>query len=329
MQNVIVTGGAGFIGSSLCKILAKENLNTITVDNLSTGFADLIKYGDFVEGDVGDYAKMMEIFSRYKPIAVFHIAGSKSVSESITNPYKYYNNNVTNTNALLKATVDSDIKYFIFSSSAAIFGIPNKHEKFLNESAAKNPINPYGVSKLMAENILDSYKNAYDLNYIALRYFNVTGADPELELGEITSNPSNIFPLLARAASDKEKTFTIFGNDYDTPDGTCIRDYIHVWDLVNAHVASFKKLLESNNSAVVNLGNGTGFSVQQVINTFRTVTKKDFLVRLGSRRDGDPDSVMADIKFANKYLDWYPKYTNLEDHVRDSWNWHQKLLQKS
>ena len=200
-----MTGGAGFIGSNLCKILAQRNFCPITVDDLSTGFRKLVKYGEFVEADFGDRAKMLEVFSKYKPLAIFHIAGSKSVEESVRNPHKYYDNNVAKMNVLLQAVVDSQIKNFIFSSSAAIFGT----SELTSEESEKNPSNPYGFSKLMGEQLLESYDKAYGIKYSALRYFNVTGADPELELGEITKNPANIFPILAQVADGKRDEFVI------------------------------------------------------------------------------------------------------------------------
>lgn len=323
-KEVIVTGGAGFIGSNLCKILSQKGYNPIVIDNLSTGFKSLVKYGDFIEADIGDYDKMVEVFKDRKPLAVFHIAGSKSVEESVKNPHKYYYNNVSKTNSLLRAVVDSGVKHFIFSSTAAIFGIPDGGSRYIDENAPTNPINPYGFSKLMVENMLESYSKAHDFIYSSLRYFNVTGADPEAEVGEIFSKPCNIFPLLMQVIDGEREEFVVFGDDYDTEDGTCIRDYIHVWDLVNAHVQAFEKQLERNKSVKVNLGNGNGFSVNEVVKIFKEVTKSEFKVRVGKRRPGDPDLVMADSKFANNYLGWNPKYTNLEDHIQHAWSWYLK-----
>lgn len=325
MQKVIVTGGAGFIGSHLCKTLFQNNLYPITVDNLSTGFRQLVKYGDFIEADIGDYQKMIEVFMQHKPVAVFHIAGSKSVAESIKDPYKYYENNFSKTNLLLKAVVDSQIQHFIFSSTAAIFGIAEAKEKNINEDAATNPINPYGVSKLMIERLLEDYEMAYGLKYSALRYFNVSGADPQSELGEMSPHVTNIFPILLRVIEKKQDEFIIFGDDYNTKDGTCIRDYIHVVDLATAHFLAFKKQLATNKSVKINLGNGNGFSVKEVIDVFKKITNSDFKVKIGNRRAGDPDLVIASTKFAQKYLEWQPKYTNLSDHVNHAWKWHQSL----
>jgi len=325
MQNVIVTGGAGFIGSSLCKVLFQNNFYPITIDNLSTGFRQLAKYGDFVEGDIGDYKKMMEVFARYNPVVVFHIAASKAVGESVENPYKYYENNFSKTNSLLKAVVDSKIQHFIFSSTASIFGLIQGEKKYIDENFPTNPINPYGASKLMVERLLEDYEKAYQLKYSALRYFNVSGADPDAELGEMSPNVANIFPILLRVIDKKYNEFVIFGDDYNTKDGTCIRDYIHIADLANAHLLAFKKQLETNKSAKINLGNGFGFSVKDVVDVFKKITNVNFNVRIGDRRPGDPDLLIANNKFANEYLGWYPQYTSLEDHVNHAWKWHQKL----
>lgn len=319
-----MTGGAGFIGSNLCKILAQKNFYPITVDDLSTGFRELVKFGDFVEADFGDYAKMIGVFSHYKPLAIFHIAGSKSVEESVRNPHKYYENNVAKMNILLLATTNSGIEHFIFSSSAAIFGMTKNTKKPIEENDEKNPLNPYGISKLMGEQILESYSNAYGIKYSALRYFNVTGADPELELGEITKNPENIFPILAQVADKKRDQFIIFGDDYQTKDGTCIRDYIHVYDLVNAHVMALEKQLKTQKSVKINLGNGVGFSVKEVAELFRKVTGTNFKILSGKRRIGDPDLVISDNKFAKEYLSWEPYFTKLEDQVAHTWKWYQK-----
>jgi UDP-glucose 4-epimerase len=325
MQKVVVTGGAGYIGSNLCKALHQNNFYPIIVDDLSTGSRDLIKYGDFIEGNIGDYEMMMEIFAIHKPVGIFHIAGSKSVEESVKNPHKYYLNNTSNTNNLLKATVDSGIKYFVFSSTAAIFGIQKDVSQAIAEDGEKKPISPYGSSKSMIEEMLRWYENSHGLCFASLRYFNVTGADPELEMGEINVDSPNLFPVLMRVISGKMKEFTIFGQDYETKDGTCIRDYIHVWDLANAHVVAFNKMLQDQQSFVVNLGNGVGFSIRQVIEVFKEVTGNDFNVKLGDRRPGDPAQVISNIAFAKKYLQWQPKFTSLQDHVRHAWFWYEKI----
>jgi UDP-glucose 4-epimerase len=322
-KNIIVTGGAGFIGSNVSKILFQNNFNPIVIDDLSSGYKKLVKYGKFIKADFGDYKKMERVFKKYQPIAIIHIAGYKSVAESIVNPFKYYDNNVSKTNILLKAMVNCGIKNFIFSSSAAIFGIPQNTEN-IDEQHPANPTNPYGESKLMVEKMLESYKNSHNLKYSALRYFNVVGGDPDLQIGEIFINPSNIFPAIIQTIDRKRDEFVIFGDDYETKDGSCIRDYIHVWDLANAHLKALEKQLETSNSIKINLGNGIGFSVKEVIDAFKRITNVDFKVTAGKRRAGDASCVIANNKLANDYLEWKPKYTKLEDQIKHAWGWHIK-----
>jgi UDP-glucose 4-epimerase len=320
--NVIVTGGAGFIGSCLCKVLAQKNFNPVTVDNLSTGYRQLVKFGDFVEADFGDYEKMVEVFKKFKPLAIFHIAGSKSVEESMRDPHKYFLNNVSKTNELLKATVDCGIENFIFSSTAVIF----EESESISENSPKKPKNNYGLSKLIAEQLIESYGKAHDLKFSLLRYFNVTGADPDLEVGEITTKPANIFPILCKIASEKISDFTIFGEDYETHDGTCIRDYIHVHDIAKAHLLALEKMIQNKSSFSANLGNGRGFSVKEVSSMFRKVSGSNFKIIIGEKRSGDPTNLVANIDFAQKYLGWKPKFSNLEDQINHSWSWHQKTF---
>ena len=220
--------------------------------------------------------------------------------------------------------MDSQIQHFIFSSTAAIFGLIEGKEKYVDENAPTNPINPYGVSKLMVERMLADYEVAYGLKYSALRYFNVSGADEECELGEMNLDGANIFPILLKVISKKQKEFTIFGDDYNTKDGTCIRDYIHVSDLARAHLLALKKQLKTNKSSKINLGNGVGFSVKEVAEVFKKTTGVNFKIKIGQRRKGDSDLVIANNKFANEYLGWKPQYTNLADHVNHAWKWHQQ-----
>lgn len=317
-----MTGGAGFIGSCLCKVLAQRNFNPVTVDNLSTGYRQLVKFGDFVEADFGDYEKMVEVFKKFKPLAIFHIAGSKSVEESMRNPHKYFLNNVSKTNELLKATVDCGIENFIFSSTAVIF----EESGSISENSKKNPKNNYGLSKLIAEQLIESYGKSHDLKFSLLRYFNVTGADPDLEVGEMTKEPANIFPILCKIAAKKTKEFTIFGDNYDTSDGTCIRDYIHVFDIAEAHLLSLEKIIQNKKSFSANLGNGKGFSVKEVSLMFKKISQSNFEIIVGEKRSGDPASLIADSSFAQKYLGWKPKFSNLEDQINHSWRWYQKNI---
>jgi UDP-glucose 4-epimerase len=323
-MNILVTGGAGYIGSHVCKLLKEESYNPITVDSLISGSESLVRYGDLIKSDAGNYNKMTEILSKYKPTAIMHFASHKSVSESRLDPIKYYDNNVAVTISILRAMKDCGVKHLIFSSSAAIFGTPENNETTVKIDSKKNPINPYGMSKLMVENILDDCDNAYGIKFTSLRYFNACGSDPNLEIGEMSNISPNIIPAIFSAASGKTKFFTIFGDDYDTYDGTCIRDYIHVCDLADAHIKALKKQLLTNKSAKVNLGNEKGFSVKNIIEITKKITKLDFDVKVGPRRIGDPAILISDSKFAQAYLNWKPKFTNVEDAINHSWNWYKK-----
>jgi UDP-glucose-4-epimerase GalE len=318
-KNVIVTGGAGFIGSILCKALQKNGYNPIIIDNLSTGFVELAKYGELIEADFGDYNKMLEVFHQFKPLGVFHIAAFKSVPESIKNPFKYYENNVAKTNLLLKAMVDCNIKYLVFSSSAAIFGEVSG-DKMVEENHETKPINPYGKSKLMAEKIIEDF----NICSSCLRYFNVSGADPELELGEMNKNASNIFAILSKACLENLE-FNVFGDNYQTHDGSCIRDYIHVHDLAKAHILAFEKQLENNKSFKVNLGNGTGFSVKELVASFEKVSGKKIKTNIIKSREGDPACVVASNKKAKDYLNFKPEFIKIEDHISHQLNWNKKI----
>jgi len=323
-MNIIVAGGAGFIGSHTCKALKNKNYNPIVVDNLSSGSVDLVKYGDFVNCDISDYSKLKEIFVKYKPIGVINFAGFKTNSESLVKPYEYYNNNFSSVNILLKAMVDCKILHFVFSSSAAIFGIPQDPNKLIDESCKKDPVSPYGKSKLMVEEILKDYEYAYGLKSTSLRYFNACGSDPDGEIGEILGS-KNIFPQIFLAIKNK-KPFTICGTDYNTKDGSCIRDYIHVCDLADAHILALEKQISDKKSSQINLGNGSGFSVKEIIDLTKKVTKIDFEIVFGERRIGDPEKLVADSTLARNYLNWKIKYSKIEDMITHSWNWNKKFL---
>jgi len=320
-MKLLVTGGAGYIGSHVCKILKAKGYSPIILDNLSTGLKEFVKWGEFVQGDIGDTKLVKNIFLKHDIKAVLHFAASKSVPESNTNPYKYYKNNVALSNEFLKTIVDCEVKNFIFSSSASIFAT-TKNGK-VEENSKKEPANPYGMSKLMMENILDSYDKAYSLKSTCLRYFNVSGADPECEIGDIINNSPNLLNNIFKAILNKE-TFTIFGNDYNTPDGTCIRDYIHVWDLAKAHVLALEKQLEKNNSVKINLGNNNGFSVKEIVTAVKKITGIDFPVMIGPKRENDVETMIADYTFARKYLEWNPQYTDIHTQIKHAWNWCKK-----
>ncbi|MGV3278679.1 UDP-glucose 4-epimerase GalE [Rickettsiales bacterium LUAb2] len=320
-NNIVVTGGAGYIGSMACKLLKQHGYNPITVDNLSRGLKSLVKFGPFEQGDIGDIEFMDKVLKKYNPISVMHFAAIVVVSETVHNPYECYNNNVVATNNLLKAMLNNSLKNIVFSSTAAIFG--GTTEAKVTENSTTCPITPYGKSKLMVENILDDYDTAYGLKSICLRYFNVTGADPELEVGSCSTPVTAIVPtMIEKILSNQE--FTVFGNDYETKDGTCIRDYIHVFDLITAHIKAMEKLLTTNQSKKLNLGNGNGFSVKEMINSIENATNLKLKVKYGNRRIGDPVSVIADNAEIKKYLGWDPVYTSVEEQIKHSFLWYKK-----
>jgi UDP-glucose 4-epimerase len=277
-----------------------------------------------VEGDLGDPSVLDYIFSNYDIDAVMHFAAFIEVAESVRDPAKYYRNNVINTTVLLNAMVQHDIEYFIFSSTAAIFGEPDYTP--IDESHSKNPINPYGRSKLMVEQILQDYENAYGLKSTCLRYFNAAGADPDGELGERHQPETHLIPLILQAASGRRPTIRVFGNDYPTEDGTCIRDYIHIIDLCTAHALALEYMQQTGSSARYNLGNGQGFSVQQVIDNVRKITGKDINVTQDARRPGDPAVLVADSSLAQQQLGWQPKYNSIESIISTAWHWETEFL---
>jgi len=318
-MNILLVGGAGYIGSHMADFLSSENCQVIIMDNLSTGYRDAVLGGEFIEGDLSNTSMLDELFTNYKFDVVMHFASSIMVGESVTNPAKYYRNNVMNTQNLLDVMVRHGVNHFIFSSTAAIFGNPVYVP--IDEEHPKQPINPYGRSKLMVEQILKDYDSAYGLKSICLRYFNAAGADPEGRLGERHDPETHLIPLVLQAASGKRDAITVFGRDYDTEDGTCLRDYVHVNDLCQAHWLAIRKLLESEKSCSFNLGNGKGFSVQQVIDVCREVTGKEIPVIDGARRAGDPDVLVADSSLAMMELDWRPRYTDLHSIVAHAWIW--------
>lgn len=316
---VLVVGGAGYIGSHMVKMLLGRGYGVTTLDNLSTGHRDAVLGGEFVLGDLADRALLDKLFSERKIDGVMHFASFIQVGESVQNPAKYYENNVVNTLNLLDAMVAHDVKRFIFSSSAAVYGEPVQVP--IDEAHPKNPINPYGRSKWMVEQMLADYDRAYALKSVSLRYFNAAGADPEGLLGERHEPETHLIPLVLQAASGQRENVQVFGRDYDTPDGTCIRDYVHVADLCEAHRLALGRLLDGAGSAVYNLGNGNGFSVQEVIDTTARVVGKPIQVKDGARRAGDPARLVADAQTAKQALGWLPRYPELETIIRHAWQW--------
>jgi len=274
---ILVVGGAGYIGSHMVKMLGRQGHEVITFDNLSKGYRDAVVSGEFVEGDLADTQQLDNLFASIRIDGVMHFASFIEVGESVKEPAKFYQNNVSNTQNLLDAMVRHGVNHFVFSSTAAIFGEPEYSP--IDESHPQQPINPYGRSKLMVEQILEDYDTAYGLKSVALRYFNAAGADPDGELGERHNPETHLIPLVLQAASGRRDSISVFGNDYETTDGTCVRDYIHINDLCDAHMLALSKLQKTNLSKRYNLGNGQGFSVKQVIDTAIEVTGKEFCVR--------------------------------------------------
>lgn len=318
-MNILVVGGAGFIGSHMVKQLGLSNCHLTTLDNLSNGHRDAVLYGDFVKGDLADKDLLKQLIQPGRFDAVMHFASFIQVGESVENPAKYYDNNVINTLNLLETMQSAGIKRFIFSSTAATFGQPQYTP--IDEEHPQQPINPYGRSKLMVEHILQDFDRAYGLKSVCLRYFNAAGADPEVQLGERHEPETHLIPLVLQVASGKKTNISIFGRDYDTPDGTCIRDYIHVSDLCDAHGLALTSLMQGGCSQQYNLGNGNGYSVQEVIESAQRVTGKVIATVDAPRRDGDPERLVADASKAKKVLGWKPHFTALDDIVRHSWAW--------
>lgn len=320
---ILIVGGAGYIGSHVNKLLTEKKYETLILDNLSCGHKEALKWGKFCQVDLADVDKLDEIFNNYDIDAVMHFSSFIEVGESVQNPEKYYTNNVINTMNLLNVMKKHDVKKFIFSSTCATYGVPQKIP--LVEDHPQNPINPYGWTKLMVERILKDYDAAYGLKSVILRYFNASGADESGEIGEAHDPESHLIPLILDAAIQKRDNIKIFGTDYDTPDGTCIRDYIHVTDLADAHLLALKYLEKENTSNEFNLGNGRGFSVREVIESVKKVTGRTFNVVETQRREGDPAILIGSSQKAKKLLGWNPQYIDIDKIVETAWNWHKKL----
>ena len=291
----------------------------VTLDNLSTGYRDAVKYGEFVEGDIADSSILDQVFSSTMFDGVMHFASYIEVGESVIDPGKYFRNNFSNTLNLLDAMVRHDVKNFIFSSTAAIFGEPDYVP--IDEKHPKKPINPYGKSKLMVEQALDDYEKAHGLQSVCLRYFNAAGADPDGELGERHNPETHLVPLILQAASGRRDAISIFGRDYSTADGSCVRDYIHIVDLCSAHLIALTKLVKGSGSKRYNLGNGNGFSVIEVIEVVKKVTSRSFNVIEAERRPGDPATLVADSTLARSELNWVPEYDDLSVITQHAWEW--------
>ncbi len=321
MTNILVTGGAGYIGSHACKALAQAGYTPVTYDNLVTGWRDAVKFGPFEQGDLLDKTRLDEVFARYQPAAVMHFAALSQVGEAMSEPGRYWSNNVTGSLTLIQAAVDAGCLDFVFSSTCATYG---EHDNLvLDEATPQQPLNAYGASKRAIEDILRDFQAAHGLNHVIFRYFNVAGADPEAEVGEFHQPETHLVPLMLDAIAGKRDGLTVFGTDYDTPDGTCIRDYVHVCDLVDAHVLGLNWLEQGKESRVFNLGTGSGFSVMEVIEHSKAVTNREVPYTIGSRRAGDCTRLVSGSVRAEEELGWRPKRSRLETMITDAWRWHQ------
>jgi UDP-glucose 4-epimerase len=319
---ILVVGGAGYIGSHMVKMLGDSGFEVASYDNLSAGYRDAVVRGKLIEGDLADNRRLDNMLATGFD-AVMHFASHIQVGESMLLPGKYYRNNVANTLNLLETMVAHGVQRFIFSSTAAIFGEP--HYVPIDEAHPKQPINPYGLSKWMVEQMLADFERAHGLRSVCLRYFNAAGADADGEVGERHEPETHLIPLILQAASGRRPAIKVFGRNYDTPDGTCIRDYIHVTDLCQAHLLALQALVGGAPSAAYNLGNGNGFSVQQVIDTVRRTTGRAFVVEDAPARDGDPARLIADARAAKRELGWRPRFEELETIVAHAWNWERKM----
>lgn len=319
---VLICGGAGYIGSHVNKQLNKEGYETVVFDNLVYGHRKAVKWGQFVQGDLKNFDEIERVFRKYKIDAVFHFAAYAYVGESVENPEKYYYNNVTNTLNLLHVMRKYGCNKIIFSSTCATYGEPEKVP--ITEDMTQNPINPYGASKLMVERIFEDYSKAYGIEFVVLRYFNAAGADPEGEIGESHTPETHLIPLVLDAASGKRQDIKVFGTDYNTPDGSCIRDYIHVYDLATAHLSALHHLEEGKESDFFNLGNALGTSVFEVVKSVKKVTGREFTVTMADRRAGDPAKLVGSSKKAQKVLGWKPIYEEIDTIVEHAWKWHEK-----
>lgn len=320
---ILIVGGAGYIGSHVNKELNKRGYDTVVFDNLIYGHREAVKWGIFEYGDLHDTARLEQIFNTYDIDSVFHFAAFAYVGESVEKPSKYYNNNVAATLNLLDVMVRHNVKYFVFSSTCATYGQPETMP--ITEDMAQKPINPYGASKLMVERILEDYEHAYGLNSVCLRYFNAAGDDPDAEIGEMHDPETHIIPLVLDAAIGKRKSIKVFGMDYPTRDGSCIRDYIHVLDLADAHIRALDYMKKTNKSNRFNLGTSNGTSVIEIIDAAKKVTGREIAVEYVERRAGDPAELIGGNEKAREILGWNPKFSDIDTILKDAWKWHQKM----
>ena len=320
-MTILVTGGAGYIGSHTCKCLAAAGYRPVVLDNLVQGHRWAAKWGPLIVGDISDSELVRRTVAEFDVKAVIHFAAHAYVGESVQNPRKYFRNNVSGTLAFLETLLDTGVDKIVFSSSCATYGIP--HQLPIKEDHPQRPINPYGVSKLIIENVLGWYEKAYGLRSMILRYFNAAGADPEGEIGEDHSPETHLIPLVIAAAQRKSPAVEIFGTDYDTQDGTAVRDYVHVMDLAAAHVKAVSRLLLNGPGDQLNLGTGRGHTIREVISAVEAVSGRSVPYREGPRRAGDPAALVADPTRAEAVLAWRPQFSELRSIVETAWRWHE------
>jgi UDP-glucose 4-epimerase len=321
-KNIIVSGGAGYIGSHACKALQRAGFTPVTIDNCSNGWIDAVKFGPLERIDLLDLEAIKKIFQKYQPISVMHFAAYAEVGESIKKPGKYWRNNVLGSLNLIEAAIEHNCKDFVFSSTCATYG---EHDNVvLSESTKQEPINSYGSSKRSVEEMIKQFGKSDNLRYVIFRYFNVAGADYEAEIGEFHQPETHLIPLILDVASGKCDKISIFGDDYDTPDGTCIRDYVHICDLVDAHILGLRWLEKGGANRIYNLGTGHGFSVSEVIEQVRATTNKEVPEHVAPRRPGDPTKLVSGSELVKNELGWQPNRSNLKQIITDAWRWHQK-----
>ncbi len=325
-KTILVTGGAGYIGAHVCKELKMAGYNPVAYDNLSTGFESFVKWGPFEKGDIVDSKRLTEVIKKHKPAGIVHMAAYISVGESVKLPGKYYQNNSFGGLCILEAMKECGVKNILFSSTAVVYGSPKKIP--IDESEQTGPINPYGASKLMVEQFLRDFEVSDGIKHVVLRYFNAAGADSSGEIGCNHEVPGNLIPILMDLQSGKRKEFQIFGTDYPTPDGTAVRDYIHVTDLARAHVLAIGHLLDGKDSITLNLGTGKGHSVNEVVASAERITGKKVPYENVPRRAGDPSILVADSSLAKKILGWEVEYKDIDSIVKTAWHWQNKRVGK-
>ena len=324
-MRILVTGGAGYVGSHTTKVLAHSGFQPVVLDNLETGHRWAARWGPLVVGDLADRGLLQAVLREYRVEAVAHFAAYTYMPESVANPRKYFRNNAANTLNLLEAMLDNGVRHIVFSSSCASYGLPESVP--IREDHPQRPVNPYGESKLFVERVLDWYGQAYGLSWMSLRYFNAAAADPEGEIGEQHEPETHLIPLVIQAALGKRPFVEIYGTDYPTPDGTAVRDYIHVTDLAEAHVLALRYLANGGSSLALNLGTGKGHSVREVVQAVERVSERRVPVRETGRRAGDPPALVADASRASQVLGWRPRYPELDSIVEAAWRWHASRTQ--